>query len=560
MIKRNTVLAACLSLIFGGAAPFQAAQAEPVAAVKNATDSGRFGLFPADNFKVTNGNCTDCASLKQGLWYFRDDVLAVPKANFPIAGYSRNDGNRDDIKQWAASDESKTLAYPPLIWLGAPQVMDGVTLTPDAKRINGADGALINLQLVPKIASNRSYYDASSAAFFGSRPLRMRGTLAQTGGTSTFIARTIWPKDFAIDQSKLVDTPLTATDTLTSFVQAEQGGAKSQFATRLIWERHPGQSREWQDKDVIGIMLNGAQGDDDEAYGGHFAIVTGKYGQDGDWSSWMVNNFYNLDSVSEKGIISAMVPMDNYLMDLNSGQQYYRPSYMLVAVLNNPRTAEAYQGGVERTYNHFYRHDFTYQHAASNCAGISLDVFKSLGWNIPERGPTGRLKAIAAYGYLSVKDRSLDSGRKIYDYLTEEQTRLLPAVAFDAAGQDLLNLVGAAQPTRELSDYERHLQSDVDALVLVRIPQIPSSRAFGSNPVFSFDEYMRRAPADHADWKIVPVDARPFPHELRNGLALEQQAQASVPWPIAVILIGTAIAAGALARRRKRRGTAIVKR
>jgi hypothetical protein len=31
---------------------------------------------------------------------------------------------------------------------------------------------------------------------------------------------------------------------------------------------------------------------------------------------------------------------------------------------------------------------------------------------------------------------SLAGGRKIYDYLNEEQTRLLPAVAFDAIGQD----------------------------------------------------------------------------------------------------------------------------
>jgi len=125
--------------------------------------------------------------------------------------------------------------------------------------------------------------------------------------------------------------------------------------------------------------------------------------------------------------------------------------------------------------------------------------------------------------------RSLNSGRKIYDYLSKEQTHFLPAVAFDAAGQDLLNLVEATPPGRQLSDYEKHLQSDVDALILVRIPQIPSSRAFGSNPVFSFDEYMRRTPADHAKWKIVPVDARPFPQELRDGLALEEQARASAP-------------------------------
>jgi hypothetical protein len=267
----------------------------------------------------------------------------------------------------------------------------------------------------------------------------------------------------------------------------------------------------------------------------------------------MVNNFYNLDSYSEKGIVAAPVTMDNYLMDVNSGQSYYRPSYMLVAVLNNPRTAMAYQGGVQRVFNHFYRHDFHYRHAQENCAGISVDVFKGLGWNVPERGPTSRLKALGAYAYLSVRDWSLESGRKIYDYLMEEQVRLYPAVAFEAMGEDLLQLVGA-QPgrARALTGFERQLQSDVEALVLVRIPQIPSSRVMGSNPVFSFDEFMRRTPPDRADWKIVPVAARPFPAELRDPAVAPVEAPGLVPWPVGVIVASVTGLAGWMHRRRRR--------
>ena len=84
-------------------------------------------------------------------------------------------------------------------------------------------------------------------------------------------------------------------------------------------------------------MLNGAQGDDDEALGGHFGLATGRVGADGDMSKWLVNNYYNLGSNSEKGIIAAATPMDKYLMDVNNGQSYYRPSYMLVAVLKQSR-------------------------------------------------------------------------------------------------------------------------------------------------------------------------------------------------------------------------------
>ena len=50
--------------------------------------------------------------------------------------------------------------------------------------------------------------------------------------------------------------------------------------------------------------------------------------------------------------------------------------------------------------------------------------------------------------------------------------------------------------------------ADVEAIVLVRIPQIPSSRVMGSNPIFSFDEFMARTPPDQKDWKIVPVGPR----------------------------------------------------
>ena len=166
-------------------------------------------------------------------------------------------------------------------------------------------------------------------------------------------------------------------------MRAHDGGAKSAYSNRLVWQRQPGAASQWQGKPVLAVMLNGAQGDDDEAYGGHFAIATGTMGPRGEFADWIVNNFYGLDAYGEKGILAAPVPMDNYLADLNSGQSYYRPSYMLVAVLNNARTATAYQGGVQRLYNQYYRHDIAYDGALNNCAGLSMDVFDALGWHIP---------------------------------------------------------------------------------------------------------------------------------------------------------------------------------
>ena len=529
----------------------QAFAAEP-AGLTSALAAERIGLLPAQNFRLADGKCGDCATLPQALWYFKDDVLAVPQRSQAMSGQGAHTSIVQGVKEWSATAAAATLEHPGLVWLGAPYLFDDVKLMPNGHEVRAADGSLNELHLVSKIPTNLSYWNAKTTAYFAQRPLRMRGSMKDVAGKPTFVARTVWPKDFALDAATMPVRPFGSGETLTSFVQDARGGAGSPFSTRLLWERSAGQGRQWQDKPVIGIMLNGAQGDDDEAFGGHFAIATGTVGKQGQMSDWIVNNFYNLDSFSEKGIVAAPVPMDNYLMDINSGQQYYRPSYMLVAVLANPRTAVAYQGGVQRVFNHFYKHDFTYRHAAANCAGISVDVFKGLGWNIPERGATSSLKAIGAYGYLSAKDMSLASGRKIYDYLTEEQTRLYPAVAFDAAGTDLMDLVGAGtgKPARELTGFEKQLRDDVEAIVLVRIPQVPSSRAMGSNPIFSFDEFMARTPPDQKDWKIVPVGPRPFPAELRGATPVAA-APSPVPLPVAGIAAFGVIGIGAFMRRRR---------
>jgi len=520
------------------------------AGVKGALDSESIGLLSAGGMRLDTGKCGNCTVPKQGLWYFENDVIAVPRAGAPVAGFTPGADRQSDVATWAAAGQDK-LAHPSLVWIGAPSILENATMQPGARRVRHADGSEIDIRLVPKIATNLSYANDATAAWFSGREVRMRGATDSNTGKDVFVARTIWPGDYAFEPSTMKTMPLQQSADLGAFIREPMKEARG-IDTRLLWERHPGQARDWKQKPVLGFVLNGAQGDDDESLGGHFAIATGRIGNKGEWADWAVNNFYNLDSFSEKGIVAATLPMDNYLMDLNSGQQYYRPSYMLVAVLNNDRTAAAYQGGVQRVFNHFYRHDFQYRHASANCAGISVDVFKALGWQIPERGPSAPLKSLAAYGYVAAKDRSLQSGRKIYDYLNEEQTRLLPAVAFEAAGLDLLQIVGAGgKAERALTSYEQQLRSDVDAIFLVRIPQVPSSRVAGSAPVFSFDEFQSRVPADQADWKIVPVAARPFPDTLRDASSPAEDDPSPVPGPIAGIGVFTVLGALVFWRRRK---------
>ena len=129
-----------------------------------------------------------------------------------------------------------------------------------------------------------------------------------------------------------------------------------------------------------------------------------------------------------------------------------------------------------------------------------------------------------------------------------------PVVAFDAAGSDLLQLVGAQSAARRAtSAYEELLKHEVEAIIFVRIPQIPSSRAAGTFPVASIDEYMQRAPSDRTQWKIVPVDPRPFPAEFVDGdTEPEKQHNGALPVTAGLLLAGV-VAVRALKRRRVRK-------
>ena len=108
---------------------------------------------------------------------------------------------------------------------------------------------------------------------------------------------------------------------------------------------------------------------------------------------------------------------------------------------------------------------------------------------------------------------------------------------------------------RQLTDFEKQLGKDIEALVFVRIPQIPSSRAYGLSPVASFSEYLTQAPEDQSKWKIVPTEPRPFPNSLRESPAVTEKVS-PVPLPVAlltlVLVSGLGWGTVAVARRRKR--------
>ena len=499
------------------------------------------GPFPATAFRLTTGRCADCPTIRQALWYFTGEIIAAPLSGQPVAGFTAACGAMDDVRAWAKTHPLDGEAdLPPLVWVGSEQTIDGATIeSSGAMRL--ADGSGLAFAPTAKIESNRSYCNARSIAFLSNRTLRMRGR--REG--DAFIARTIWPADFRLDSAatrrELQPTP----EALRQLVREEaRGGAQSPFASAVLWERTPGAAEVTAGTPVLAVMLNGAQGDDDEAHGGHFALVTGNTRNDGAIADWLVNNFYTLDAISEKGILASAVPLDNYLADLNSGQAWYRPSYLLVATLRSPRTAARVQSALGRVFNQFYRHQLKYHHATMNCTGISVDTLRALGWSVPARGPTSRVLAALGLPLFALKDRSIEKARLTYDYLTEDCTRLLPAVAFEDMGSDLLRIV-QGRSERPTTAFEQALAEDVDSIQFLRIPQIPSSRAWGNAPAASAREYLAAVPSDPALVQIIPVPLLPFPPELRDPDLLptpwRRSTYALGGWVVALLLAAVGI-------------------
>ncbi|MDO8827903.1 hypothetical protein [Methylophaga sp.] len=475
--------------------------------------------WDAEQTQLTTGSCTDCNLSPQAKWYFENEIIApIPTA--PSSAVT--------LPKWL--EVLPTINDDIPLWIASPDLIDQANLDDSGQSISIADGQQIGFKTVPRIPQNQSFWNQDTSEFFKKRDIRLRGEII----ADEFIARTVWPLDFAITNYQLL--PLSQDEDLQTLVQADDGGVQQPHQSRLLWEREPGAALESTGKAVFGLMLNGAQGDDDEALAGHFAGVTGKFNADGSYHDWLVTNFYNLDTVSEKAIIAAVTPMDNYLADLNAGQNYYRPSYMLFATLKDGQPTAEFQQSINQVMNHFYRHNFIYNHADANCTGITIDTLRALGWKVPTRGINGYVMAIGAYFYTAITEADLDAARQIYDYLTTETTRLLPAVAFDAIGEDLLRLT-ATEPPRSLTDYEQRLTESIEAIWFVRIPQIPSSRALGGAPIYSFSEYLETAPADRDDWVTIELADRDIPPALKVDKPVNPKPH-PLPWTIVVILLG----------------------
>ena len=526
-------------------------------AIAPANARGAFGLYPAEDFRLTDGRCTDCAAHRAALWYFEREMIAVPLPGRPVARFSPGMRPFDDVRAWQAQRaRDAPIDYPPLVWVESPLSVRNATLASDARSFS-ADGTTTTLRLVDKIPLNRSYFDTSSARYFAAHSAALRGTTAADGA---FVARALWPEDFRLRALPPMRAPrdgVAPALALREWMREEPGGgAQSPYAAWTAW-RNARAAEDLTGRPVLAFMVNGAQGDDDEAHGGHFAIVTGRVAADGSIADWLVNNFYTLDAESEKGIIAAPLPLDNYLGDLNSGQAWYRPSYMLVAVLSDERAAALVQSALGRVYNQFYRHQLVYYHPTQNCTSISVDALRALGWDVPVRGPSSRTLAWAGFPFIAAKDMSVAKAKLAFDYLHTDRTRLMPAAALEEIFASLLALGRNADANGFAGGpLAQTLAQDLDAVVFLRFPQFPSSRVWGNAPAVTTWEYRTRVPSDPSLAQVVPVPPRPFPGRLRDPDLLPPPRHASdaAAWLWLVVPVVIALAAIAWWRRRSGAG------
>ncbi len=475
------------------------------------SEGDAIGLDSAAQFVTLSGRDAADTAGRHAAWYFAAETVAIPRPGLPVAGFAVSTRPFDDVRLWNAAHPVEAPAdRPPLVWVGAPNALRGATLASDAATIATVD-RVQPLRLFPRLPLNRSWFDASSAAFFASRKVAVRGTVSAVGVE----ARSLWPEDFRLGPvpPPLRSLPQAATPAMAlRALIAASGHAASAFEAVTLWQRET--QADWNGKAVLAFVLNGAQGDDDEAHAGHFAIATGRIAADGAIGDWLANNFYTLDSESEKGTLAAPVPLSGYQGDLNAGQSWYRPSWALVAVLDTDLAVRRVQSALGRVYRQFWRHQLRYYHPTDNCTSIAIDTLRALGLAVPMAGPTSKIGAWLAFPALLLRERSLAKAKVGFDYLVTERTRLLPALTLEALFDTLARLAARSEPAQ--GTLSRELARDLCAIAWLALPQFPSSRAFGAPPVTSLSEYDARMPDDPDERVVVPVPPRPFPEALHD--------------------------------------------
>jgi hypothetical protein len=121
----------------------------------SAVEGGAFGLYPASDFRLTDGRCRDCRRSAGALVLQRGDHCrcqggAIHCPLSPPAYRPQPTSARGS----PVANPPPHPNTPPLIWVAAPHVVAGARLSRNATFLDSPGGAL-HAALVPKIPLNR---------------------------------------------------------------------------------------------------------------------------------------------------------------------------------------------------------------------------------------------------------------------------------------------------------------------------------------------------------------------------------------------------------------------
>ena len=148
-------------------------------------------------FPLVTGECTDCPTLRQALWYFRAETVAMPNAG--LAGgvvHARRPGLR---RRRALGEHTRPPTRRSTIRRSCgsrrPQVVRDARMSADGHALGSRSDVGGPSSRTPKIPLNRSYFDASSIAFLpGARADGAR----HAATAAALVVRTFWPEDFRL--------------------------------------------------------------------------------------------------------------------------------------------------------------------------------------------------------------------------------------------------------------------------------------------------------------------------------------------------------------------------
>ena len=210
-----------------------------VGSVEPAGAAGVFGLYPATNFRITTGTEGDGPTIRQALWYFRAETIALPKPHLPW----RRSRPASDLRRRPSvggnAGAGRAARLPTARLVAAPAIIRHARISADGAPLVTNDG-LVPYELTPKIPLNRSYFDASSIAFLSSRAVAVRGTPEPTG----FVVRTFWPEDFTLGPQsppvRALPTGETPGASLRALMrEAPHGGAQSPYSAVTLCSATP---------------------------------------------------------------------------------------------------------------------------------------------------------------------------------------------------------------------------------------------------------------------------------------------------------------------------------